>query len=128
LIPNEESGLLFFNLLYNAYKYGKPASTVEISFSRGTGGYSISFATTSCNIYPDEVDDITLIGVRGRRAQIYTGTGEGIGLAVVKIIVVAYGGRLIIEPGVPDAAGEGFALNRFALEFPQALIRANPAP
>jgi signal transduction histidine kinase len=98
------------NLIENAWQYGSRGGRFVITTERAAEGVTMTFANTGPAI---PVADLPLIFERFHRAEksrSRAGGGAGIGLAVVKELVEAHGGRV-------GAASEG-GINRFWLTLP----------
>jgi signal transduction histidine kinase len=82
------------NLLENASKWAK--SRVFVSARNGDGAVRLTIADDGPGVPSDMLAEL---GQRGARLDAQT-TGTGIGLAIVKEIIEAYGGRLLLRNGV----------------------------
>ncbi len=108
------------NLLSNAARYCRPGDTVTVTTAGEDGHVRIELADTGPGIAPEELPRIFDRFWRGSASRAVGGTG--IGLAVVKELIVAHGGTVTAE----SEPGRG---TRFILRLPQAdLSRAVRAP
>jgi signal transduction histidine kinase len=106
----DKLGQVLRNLIENAWQYGSRGGRFVITTERAAEGVTMTFANTGPAI---PVADLPLIFERFHRAEksrSRAGGGAGIGLAVVKELVEAHGGRV-------GAASEG-GINRFWLTLP----------
>jgi signal transduction histidine kinase len=87
------------NLLTNAYRYGGPRVKIEGSAENGTVRLSIvdNGSGVPAEIVPRLFEPFT----RGANAE--TQGGSGIGLALCRRLVEAFGGDIRYEPGGPGA-------------------------
>jgi two-component system phosphate regulon sensor histidine kinase PhoR len=93
---------VFFNLVDNAIKYGKPEGSVIISASTLPDGViEVAVLDDGPGIPPDAIGRIFERFFRVDRARSREEGGTGLGLAIVKHIVQAHGGqvRATSEPG-----------------------------
>ncbi len=108
------------NLLDNAVKYGPAGQVIEIG-TRGTPGEPNGFATMwvedeGPGVPPGQQDRVWDAYVRLDRDRASATAGSGIGLAVVRRVIEAQGGRVGVEAGrrTPDPGA------RFIIELPLA--------
>lgn len=108
------------NLLSNTARYCRPGDTVTITTARQAGGVRLELADTGPGIAPQELPRIFDRLWRGSAGRAVGGTG--IGLAVVKELIVAHGGTVTAE----SEPGQG---TRFIVRLPPAdLSRAGRTP
>ena len=90
-----------WNLLDNAVKYSPECRSVWVDLRAEAGRVSISVRDQGLGIPAPEREAIFERFVRGAESKTRHITGTGIGLALVRTIVLAHGGeiRLASEPG-----------------------------
>jgi signal transduction histidine kinase len=89
------------NLLDNADKYSRDATTVAIRAQRTRDGGRFILEVENLG-YPIGRDELRLIrqrGQRGREAKLRVAEGQGIGLWIVDELIKSFGGILEIIPG-----------------------------
>jgi two-component system phosphate regulon sensor histidine kinase PhoR len=96
------------NLVDNALKYAPDGQRVVISTGRNNGWIEIRVVDEGPGIPPEDRKRIFERFERGRGAQTKQVRGSGIGLALVKHIAEAHGGRAWVEPG--EGRGSVFVL------------------
>ena len=89
------------NLVVNAIKFSAPGDTVEVRASEDGDALLLEVADTGAGIPTDEIGQVWQELARGRAARSLPGTG--IGLALVRVIVVRHGGQVAIR----SRAGQG---------------------
>jgi signal transduction histidine kinase len=103
------------NLLDNAVKYSPDCRTIWVDLQREAGRVSITVRDQGLGIPPHEQREIFEKFVRGADSKALRIKGTGIGLAMVRTIVQAHGGEILLDskPGqgsrftmVLRAAGE----------------------
>ncbi|RYZ35270.1 MAG: HAMP domain-containing histidine kinase [Myxococcaceae bacterium] len=86
------------NLLDNAGKYSEPGTTVKLlARTEGDGGVQVEIRDQGIGI---DAEDLARVGTpffRTDRSRARTTGGVGLGLALVRRIIVAHGGRLTLE-------------------------------
>ena len=102
--------LALTNVVDNAVKYSDHTRVVHIRTECAVGFVALSITDSGIGIPENEIDQACDKFFRGRNA---TGSGSGLGLAVVRQIVDAHGGSLRID----SAIGQG---TRVELTLPQA--------
>lgn len=112
------------NLLANAARYCRPGDRVELGARVEDGHAVLSVVDTGPGIPADELPHAFDRLWRGRDAQRLTGTGTGIGLAVVRELITAHGGTAEIDS--PAAGGLTVTL-RLPLRRPVDASIAAPA-
>ena len=80
------------NLVANAVKFSAPGDTVEVRASEDDDALLLEVADTGAGIAADEIGQVWQELARGRAARSLPGTG--IGLALVRVIVVRHGGQV----------------------------------
>jgi CheY-like chemotaxis protein len=109
------------NLLTNAAKYTDPGGSIEVAAGRSEGGVSISVRDDGVGIEPAMVQSIFEEFVQERQALDRSRGGLGLGLAIVRSLVLAHGGRVFAESA---GRGKGAA---FHVWLPAAVEEA-PTP
>ena len=99
------------NLVDNALIHGGPDALVDVALRRGDGGASLVVADSGAGIPAQHLPFVFQRFYRGDASR--TGSGTGLGLALVKHIVEAHGGTV-----VADSDGESGAT--FRVELPVA--------
>jgi two-component system OmpR family sensor kinase len=79
----------------NAVKFSAPGDTVEVRASEDSDELLLEVADTGAGIPADEIGQVWQELARGRAARSLPGTG--IGLALVRVIVVRHGGQVAIR-------------------------------
>jgi signal transduction histidine kinase len=97
-----------WNLLDNAVKYSPSKATIRVSVAPHESGVAIAVEDRGVGIARDERDEIFERFARGRRARELGITGTGLGLALVRHIVSAHGGRVELES--EEGAGSTFRI------------------
>jgi two-component system OmpR family sensor kinase len=83
------------NLVANAVKFSAPGDTVEVRASEDGSWLLLEVADTGAGIPEDEIGQVWQELARGRAARSLPGTG--IGLALVRVIVIRHGGQVAIR-------------------------------
>jgi two-component system, OmpR family, sensor kinase len=83
------------NLVANAVKFSAPGDTVEVRASEDGSWLLLEVADTGAGIPEDEIGEVWQELARGRAARSLPGTG--IGLALVRVIVIRHGGQVAIR-------------------------------
>jgi two-component system phosphate regulon sensor histidine kinase PhoR len=112
--------LVLLNLVDNAVKYAGDGGEVSVSLSRVPGGVALAVRDRGAGIDADEQARIFERFYRAGSARARNVRGSGIGLALVKHIAEAHGGRVEVE----SAPGRG---STFTVFVPSAPL-ATPAP
>lgn len=87
------------NLLTNAYRYGGPQ--VSISGSRADGGVELAVSDNGNGVPVELVSRLFEPFARGSNAE--TQGGSGLGLALCRRLMEAFGGDIRYEPAAPGA-------------------------
>jgi two-component system sensor histidine kinase BaeS len=109
------------NLLGNAVRHTPPGGAVRVVARRAGDGVEVTVADTGEGIAPEHLPHVFERFYRADPSRSRATGGAGIGLAVVKQLVEAHGGRV----GVESTPGRGTIL-RFTL--PAAAPPPRPAP
>jgi two-component system phosphate regulon sensor histidine kinase PhoR len=96
--------LLVLNLVDNALKYASDGRAVEVGLERSPGGVVLSVRDFGPGIPPDEHGRVFERFYRAKTARDRNVRGSGIGLALVKHIALAHGGRVTLESPVVGAS------------------------
>jgi len=83
------------NLVANAVKFSAPGDTVEVRASEDGSWVLLEVADTGTGIPEDEIGEVWQELARGCAARSLPGTG--IGLALVRIVVIRHGGQVAIR-------------------------------
>jgi two-component system phosphate regulon sensor histidine kinase PhoR len=92
--------LVILNLVDNAIKYGTEGGQVDVSVQRSPGGVVLGVRDYGPGIEREEQERIFERFYRARSARDRNVRGSGIGLALVKYIAQAHGGRATVESPV----------------------------
>lgn len=109
--------LVLLNLVDNAVKYAAEGKDIDVRLYKTPGGVTLSVRDRGPGIPLDEQPRIFERFYRARTARDRNVRGSGIGLALVKHIVEAHGGRLAVE----SAPGQGAT---FTVALPAAPMTA----
>ncbi len=89
--------LVLLNLVDNAVKYAGDGGEVSVRLRRVPGAVALSIADRGAGIAPDEQRRIFERFYRAESARARNVRGSGIGLALVKHIAEAHGGRVQVD-------------------------------
>jgi two-component system phosphate regulon sensor histidine kinase PhoR len=112
--------LVLLNLVDNAVKYAGDGGEVSVRLRRAPGAVALAVSDRGVGISLDEQGRIFERFYRAESARARNVRGSGIGLALVKHIAEAHGGRVEVE----SAPGEG---STFTVYVPVAPV-VEPAP
>jgi two-component system phosphate regulon sensor histidine kinase PhoR len=90
-----------FNLIDNALKYAGEGKSVVVAVRRVSGAFEVRVTDRGPGIPPDDRKRIFERFERGRTASGRHVRGSGIGLALVKHIAEAHGGKVTVEDASP---------------------------
>jgi signal transduction histidine kinase len=108
----EDLQLVWINLLENAVRYGPEGGTVEVAVIReNTGPARIIFEDHGVGIAPADLPHVFERFYRGDPSRTRATGGFGLGLAIAKALVEAYGGTITAD----SAPGKG---TRMTVELP----------
>jgi two-component system sensor histidine kinase GlrK len=102
---------VFSNLLSNAIKYTPERGRVHVEIGRSKFGVSVSVTDSGVGIAPEDLPNIFTKFYQAKNADKASTRGTGVGLALVKALVEAHGGRVFAESTV----GQG---TTFTVELP----------
>jgi len=108
-IDIEAMHLVFSNLAENAIHYSNDAPKVAIEAWHERGWAYIQFSDSGIGIPREKYRDIFKMFQRLPEARVMWGSGTGIGLYVVKMIIKAHGGNIKVTSG-SDVAGTSFLI------------------
>lgn len=89
------------NLLDNATKYTPEGGVLQLSVQRGEGSVTVCVADNGIGIARDALPTVFDRHVQEGRAITFDPSGLGIGLALVRELVVAHGGQVTAQSGGP---------------------------
>lgn len=89
--------LVVGNLVDNALKFSPPGTEVTVTTARGNGDAILTVSDSGPGIPADEVSRVFDRFYRGRTAGSPDAEGVGLGLAIVRSVVEAHGGRVAVE-------------------------------
>ncbi len=111
-IDTARMGQVLGNLLDNALRYTPEGGSITVSVGRSAAGMAVlSVADTGIGISPDDLAHIFDRFYRADRSRTRKSGGSGLGLTIVKQLVLAHDGRVWAE-SQPDAG------SRFSIELP----------
>ena len=102
---------IFTNLIGNSVKFGGPDVEITIRVEEPDGEVLVSVEDTGPGV-PDEVKGKLFHRFERGMAR---GSGEGLGIFIVRTLVTRYGGEVWVDDRVPDHPDEGAAF-RFTLK------------
>ncbi len=115
------------NLVDNALKYAPGSRTVRVSAHRADGRIEIRVTDEGEGIHADDKKRIFDRFVRGRSASGKQVRGSGIGLALVKHIAEAHGGRAWVESASPHGSVFGISIRADAARPPTPSAAESPS-
>lgn len=101
------------NLVDNGLRYTPSGGQVRLAISRTAAGVELSVSDTGPGVPPDEVDRVFDRFWRGEKSRARSAGGAGLGLAIVRQLVEAQGGRA----RAASPPGQGFEI---VIAFPCA--------
>ena len=99
------------NLLSNAVKFTPPGKAIRVGLSSDGENVVLEVEDEGIGIHPDELGRVFEKFFQGRNALDQSVKGTGLGLTLVKHIVEAHGGRILVE----SRLGLG---SKFSMVFP----------
>jgi signal transduction histidine kinase len=85
------------NLLSNAVKFTPAGKTIRVGLSSNGENVILEVEDEGIGIHPDEVGKVFEKFFQGRNALAQSTRGTGLGLTLVKHVVEAHGGRILVE-------------------------------
>ncbi|HEU5452294.1 MAG TPA: HAMP domain-containing sensor histidine kinase [Terriglobales bacterium] len=110
---SEDLEIIWTNLIENAIRYAPAESEVEITGARRNGSARITVRDSGPGVPPEDVPHIFDRFHRGDRSRSRESGGYGLGLAITRTLIDAYGGSITFSP----AEGGGAC---FVVELPQS--------
>jgi signal transduction histidine kinase/CheY-like chemotaxis protein len=86
---------VLWNLLKNAIKFTPPGGHVEIVTADDSGGLAVEVRDNGVGIESERI--LSIFSALGGRSGLVTGTGPGLGLAIVRAVVQAHGGIIRVQ-------------------------------
>lgn len=108
----DEMEIIFNNLVSNAIKYNKDNGEVNVSIEQTETDILINFEDTGIGMTQDESGKLFHDFVRIKNIKTQNITGSGLGLSIVKKLVDAYEGKIIVK-SEPDKG------SKFTIIFPK---------
>ena len=102
------------NLLDNALKYTPPGGAVSVALAQDAGRITLTISDTGCGISPADLPHV--FGRFYRSGASRTLPGNGLGLSLVRAIVLAHDGEINLQ-SVPDKG------TVFMIKFPRHPLR-----
>ncbi len=96
---------ILHNLLSNAMKFSEPDTTIQVAVSVVDDAIRVSVRDTGPGIAPEDAERIFERFVKGTNIPQQDASGLGLGLAVVRQLVAAHGGRVWVEGSGQRTAG-----------------------
>jgi two-component system, NtrC family, sensor histidine kinase GlrK len=117
-VDKERMSMVFTNLLSNALKYTPEHGTISVHLSPlaegngqssgGSGGVKIDFKDSGVGIPPEDLNKLFNKFYQAKNIPLVKEKGSGLGLALVKHVVEAHGGKVEVTSTV--GAGSTFTL------------------
>lgn len=98
----EKVAQVFANLIENALQYSPPGGVIRLTVGPDAGGCRVTVANDGPGVSPDDLPFLFERFFRAEKSRSRAHGGVGIGLAIVKELVEAHGGRV----GAESAGGE----------------------
>ncbi|KAA0677077.1 sensor histidine kinase KdpD [Roseomonas genomospecies 6] len=111
---------MLLNLLSNAVKFSTAPSAIEVqSWMDPQGGFVIAVQDQGIGMTPEQIEKAAQPFYQAEEGATRRFQGSGLGLSIVKSLMEAHGGRLLLE----SAAGAGL---RASLHFPAERVGGVP--
>jgi heavy metal sensor kinase len=114
-------GQLLENLVDNAFKYSAPGTPVTVELGREEGAVTLAVADAGGGIAAEDLPHVFEPFYRAAASRRRGRPGVGLGLAMVRRIATAFGGR-VTAASAPDRG------SRFTLRLPAAVAGQAPLP
>ena len=101
---------VFINLIGNAVKFTPEAGTISVRTRMADGGVEVSVADTGIGISEDDISRLFDEFYRVENKINQNVKGTGLGLALVKKIIEAHGGRIWVESKLGEGTSFHFTL------------------
>ena len=111
---------VYSNLLSNAIKYTPENGRIHIEVGTSKFGVKVSVTDSGVGIAPEDLPNVFTKFYQAKNSSKASSRGTGVGLALVKALVEAHGGRVFAE----SAVGEG---TTFTVELPAVKEVAIPS-
>ena len=110
LVPIDELLIeqVFINLLENAAKYTPTDAPIKVSAWADGAAVVVEVADAGLGVPPGAEEIVFHKFYRGHASD--PASGAGLGLAICRGIITAHGGRIWVQPGVPEGAAFRFTL------------------
>ena len=110
-----------YHIFFNAIKYMKSHSTLNIGISEDDKYVSVDFIMESLHIFPEEIDKIFDDHYSGRIPSVNGMAGKGLGMGLIRKAVQLNNGRFEIYPGKYSKKVEGklYSENKFRIILPK---------
>ena len=117
------------NLLHNAIKFTPGGGTIKVALEADDGLVRIVVADNGIGMLPDELERAFEMFVQGERTPERAQGGLGIGLALVRSLVLLHGGSVTVDsPGPGQGSTFTVTLPRSARRSDSAIDGADAAP
>ena len=122
LVDYELVSAALYRFFENCVKYCAPTSTIDIAFEANAGRLEVVMEMKSLPISPGEALRIFEQGVSGAMAKKYSLSGSGLGLSIVRELLVVNDATVFVSAGtrVEVIRGVEYAPNRFTFSFSRA--------
>jgi signal transduction histidine kinase len=111
-VDREQLGYALDALIENAIRFTNPCDAIEIAAGKVGGTIQITVADAGCGIEPDRLPNV----FESFQRTPGSGGGAGLGLPMVRAIVLAHGGTVSAAPSVLGGA-------EFAIRLPAVPVR-----